>query len=172
MDRGKNNRNRFFRGRGFYFKNRGRGRGDKQPNKNDQTQNDDRSQSLNQSKITSFAVSNCPYSGWKLYHPDEGMSIDTFILYPSSVKINKLITDYNEDSPTAHKVKSIECFIKKNQQLFSLATIKETQSFCIDVRTLYNDENFKSSWKNLESDLRDYPGHTISCLGLGMHQVY
>lgn len=87
MDRGKNNRNKFFRGRGkFFYRNRGRGRGDnKNQNQNDQnasgSANNNNSQNITpisikptpkQTKITSFTVTDSPYPGWKLYFPDEG----------------------------------------------------------------------------------------------------
>lgn len=82
MNRGNFNRNKFFRGRGrwFYNKNRGRGRGEnKNPNLTPRNDTVNDSQNVNmtpvsrQTKITSFAVTDLVYRGWRLYFPDESM---------------------------------------------------------------------------------------------------
>lgn len=52
-----------------------------------------------------------------------------------------------------------------------MTSIQETKKFMINLKWLYEDENFKSEWKDFESDLRDNPSHSINCLGMAMHQV-
>ena len=82
MNRGNNNKNKFFRGRGrwFYNKNRGRGRGENKspmlPLGNDSTSNTENLVATpvpKQTKITAFALTDLTYPGWRLYFPDEGI---------------------------------------------------------------------------------------------------
>lgn len=78
---------------------------------------------------------------------------------------------YVNGSNTDQKVKTVENFIKRNTALFAFTTIQETRKFTIDLKTLLGDEDFKTSWKDFDSDLRDHPNNSISCIGLAMHQV-
>lgn len=82
-----------------------------------------------------------------------------------------MLTDYEQDSPTVKNVKAFETFLNDNPTLYDAATVERTQTFQIDVNVLYNDKNIKGLWENFEDDLKNSPNHSISCIGLAIHQV-
>ncbi|XP_049789773.1 DNA helicase MCM8-like isoform X1 [Schistocerca nitens] len=91
-----------------------------------------------------------PYVGWKQYLPQEV---------------------YSDGSPTVDKIKAVEQYIKKNLNLYSASDIMERRSFVIDLKHLMTDDEFKVSWFTFNEELTENPEHTMSCLGLAMHQV-
>ncbi|XP_046388865.1 DNA helicase MCM8 [Ischnura elegans] len=100
--------------------------------------------------VDTFKVLKGPYRGWKLYFPQE---------------------EFKETSSTVDKIKSVESFIKKHGKLYPAAEIEERRTFSVDFKKLLADEEFTSSWSGFETDLSDMPEHSLSCLGIAMHQI-
>ncbi|KAK6639693.1 hypothetical protein RUM43_007968 [Polyplax serrata] len=156
MNPNQNNKHRYFRGgRGrFFYKNRGgRNVGFRKTigtNLGYVDKGGESSQTEKRDLIRAQNDKNCPYKGWELYFSGH---------------------DYEQDSPTVKNVKAFESFLNDNPTLYDAATVERTQTFQIDVNVLYNDKNIKGSWENFEDDLKNSPNHSISCIGLAIHQV-
>ncbi|XP_071453404.1 DNA helicase MCM8 [Hetaerina americana] len=100
--------------------------------------------------VDTFKVKEGPYRGWKLYFPQE---------------------NFKEKSTTLDKIKAVENFIKKHSKLYPPVEIEERRAFSVDFKKLVADEEFMKNWPGFENDLCDMPEHSLSCLGIAMHQI-
>ncbi|XP_025104122.1 DNA helicase MCM8-like [Pomacea canaliculata] len=91
-----------------------------------------------------------PYSGWKLYFPDEV---------------------YSDHSATVQKVQVFEKYFISWQKLYNWDDIELRGFFTIDYNELSSDQIIKDGCLNLDNDLRDTPDKVLPCLGLAMHQL-
>lgn len=76
-----------------------------------------------------------------------------------------------EGSPTVNKTKAVEGFCRRHKTLFLIFEIEERRSCTLDYKILIEDETFFEEWPNFQEDLCDNPEHSLSCLGLAVHQV-
>lgn len=62
-------------------------------------------------------------------------------------------------------------FVKKHRRIYQPSEIEERRAYPLDLKTVSLDDEFHEEWPTFKDDLNEEPVHTLSCLGLGMHQV-
>ncbi|KAK7466622.1 hypothetical protein BaRGS_00037279, partial [Batillaria attramentaria] len=91
-----------------------------------------------------------PYSGWRLYFPDEG---------------------YSEHSPTVQKIQLFEKYFLSWKEMFNFEDIELKGFFTVDFKDLFADQGVAEGCPELDTEMRDKPEKTLACLGLAMHQL-
>jgi len=69
------------------------------------------------------------------------------------------------------KVRAVEGFISRNQELVKTSEVKERRAFPVDLKLLMSDNILMDSWPDFASDLTENPEKALNILGLAMHQV-
>ncbi|KAK7103109.1 DNA helicase MCM8-like [Littorina saxatilis] len=91
-----------------------------------------------------------PYTGWRLYFPEEG---------------------YSDHSPTVQKVQVFEKYFVSWNTLYNLEGIDLKGFVLVDYKELASDPVVQEGCPGLDTELRDKPGTVLACLGLAIHQL-
>ncbi|KAL5273183.1 MCM8 family protein [Megaselia abdita] len=90
------------------------------------------------------------YPGWQLYFPEEV---------------------YDQSNETAKKIQLFEEHFLDRSDLYQLPLVQKNLYFFLNINTLSNAENFKTSWPTLKMDLESKPEFIFNCSGVAMHKL-
>ncbi|XP_011871986.1 PREDICTED: DNA helicase MCM8 [Vollenhovia emeryi] len=92
-----------------------------------------------------------PYYGWRLFFPDK---------------------EYKANCAIVKHIKAIEAFIDRHEALssFTMANFEAELPFAIDIRKLYNNDEFMEQWPNFKDEMYEDPINALNCIKLGIQQ--